>query len=101
MYRGQMSEIKHYGFDKVLQYCVDTFPVSDLETKIISGNHDESWFKSDGADIVRAFAGQRDDITYLGFNVADVIHDGVRIRLLHPEGGGAYAKSYVSQKYIR
>lgn len=89
LYRGQMSEIKNPGFDRVVKYCVENYPKSNLETIIISGNHDDIWAKESGADIVKAVSLERPDLKYLGQDVGDIILAGVRFRLLHPEGGGS------------
>jgi len=65
----------------------------------IGGNHDYSFLKSVGYNIVAAFAVAREDVTYLGFDVADVpITDQVDVLLYHPSGGVPYALSYRLQK---
>lgn len=102
MYREQMLELKLFGFDKVADHVVKEYPKEgNLETILIGGNHDDSWVKQEGADIVKAIASERKDMKYLGMYVADIVEDGVRFRMLHPEGGGTYARSYTIQKYIR
>lgn len=45
-------------------------------------------------------AKDRDDIVYLGPDVADMRIGKLKIRLFHGSGGGAYAKSYKLQKYL-
>lgn len=62
--------------------------------------HDDWWYKSTGSEIVKSIAQQRDDIEYLGADVADMKIGKLKIRLFHGSGGGAYAKSYKLQKYL-
>lgn len=61
--------------------------------------HDFTYIRNDGYDIGRAIERQRDDMHYLGPDVATVDIDGLNIRLVHGAGKGAYAKSYKLQKY--
>jgi hypothetical protein len=65
----------------------------------IGGNHDYAYVKLSGYNIVAAFAAMREDVVYLGFDMADVpITDQVDVRLWHPSGGTPYAVSYRLQK---
>ena len=62
--------------------------------------HDDWWYKSTGSEIVKAIAKRRDDIVYLGSDVADLKIGKLKIRLFHGNGGNSYAKSYKVQKYL-
>ena len=62
--------------------------------------HDGWWYKSAGSEIVKSIANQRDDIVYLGSDVADLKIGKIKIRLFHGKGGNAYARSYKIQKYL-
>ena len=62
--------------------------------------HDDWWYKSTGSEIVKAIAKRRDDIVYLGSDVADLKIGKLKIRLFHGKGGNSYAKSYKLQKYL-
>ena len=62
--------------------------------------HDDWWYKSTGSEIVKAIANRRDDIVYLGSDVADMKIGKLKVRLFHGKGGNAYAKSYKVQKYL-
>ena len=105
MYHGQLNELVVFGIDELLEYMDRHIPDLPLDTTIygIGGNHDESWVKLSGGDVIRTFANKYPSkrIKYLGMNVGDVVLDGLHIRLLHGDGGGSYARSYPSQKYIR
>ena len=94
-------ELKETSFDGQIDYCVDKYPYVDgITTYAIQGNHDDWWYKSTGSEIVKAIANRRDDIVYLGSDVADMKIGKLKVRLFHGKGGNAYAKSYKVQKYL-
>lgn len=93
-------ELKEHSYDGQVQYCVEKYPQFSGKTYVISGNHDNWWYKSNGSQIIQSIARQRDDIVYLGADVADMKIGKLKIRLFHGSGGIAYAKSYKIQKYL-
>ena len=93
-------ELRETSYEGQVDYCVEKYPTFDGRTYVISGNHDDWWYKSTGSEIVKAIANRRDDIVYLGSDVADLNIGKLRIRLFHGKGGLAYAKSYKVQKYL-
>lgn len=96
----QVYELREPSYEGQVQYCVEKYPTFSGHTYVIQGNHDDWWFKSAGSEIVKSIADKRDDIVYLGPDVADMKIGKLRIRLFHGSGGGAYAKSYKLQKYL-
>ena len=92
-------ELKETSYEGQVDYCVDKYPTFSGKT-YVSGNHDDWWYKSTGSEIVKAIAKRRDDIVYLGSDVADLKIGKLKIRLFHGKGGNAYAKSYKVQKYL-
>ena len=96
----QIYELKEPSYDGQIQYCVEKYPTFSGKTYVIQGNHDDWWYKSNGSEIVKAIARQRNDIVYLGADVADIKVGKLKIRLFHGSGGVAYAKSYKIQKYL-
>ena len=95
----QIFELKEPSYEGQIQYCVEKYPEFSGKTYVIQGNHDDWWYKSNGSEIVKAIAKERDDIVYLGADVADMKIGKLRVRLFHGAGGNAYAKSYRLQKY--
>lgn len=93
-------ELKELSYDGQVDYCVDKYPRFSGNTYVISGNHDNWWYKSNGSEIVKSISKQRDDIIYLGPDVSDIKIGKLKIRLFHGSGGMAYAKSYKIQKYL-
>lgn len=92
-------ELKETSYEGQVDYCVDKYPTFSGKTYVIQGNHDDWWYKSAGSEIVRSIARRREDIIYLGPDVADMKIGKLKIRLFHGTGGVAYAKSYKAQKY--
>jgi len=96
----QVYELKEPSYEGQVNYCVDKYPTFDGKTYVIQGNHDNWWYKSAGSEIVKSIADKREDIVYLGPDVADLKIGKLKIRLFHGAGGSAYAKSYKLQKYL-
>lgn len=100
MYRGQEFEVHAIGADKQADWVINTYPQRPgMTTYIIAGNHDASFKSAAGYDIVRGICKDRKDMIYSGFMEGQVeLENGLRIELLHPDGGVPYARSYRSQK---
>lgn len=96
----QIYELKETSYEGQVQYCVDKYPRFSGKTYVIQGNHDNWWFKRSGSEIVKAIAKERDDIVYLGPDVADIKIGKLKYRMFHGSGGTAYAVSYKIQKYL-
>ena len=96
----QIYELREPSYEGQIDYCTSQYPSFSGQTYVIQGNHDDWWYKSNGSEIVKTIANQRDDITYLGPDVADLKIGKLKIRLFHGSGGDAYAKSYRLQKYL-
>jgi len=62
--------------------------------------HDFTHMRNGGCDIGRMISKERDDIIYLGPDLADVKIGKLKIRLFHGAGGKAYSKGYKMQRYI-
>ena len=103
IYRGQVNEITNHTYEAQVEHARRVYPqVDGITTYLISGNHDcEGQIGAVGADVALAVSLQRDDIIHLGRYSAWIdLPNGARIHMLHPQGGGAYAKSYRLQKII-
>ena len=93
-------ELKEASFQGQVDYCVEKYPKFSGKTYVIQGNHDNWFYKSSGSEILKPIAREREDIVYLGPDVADMKIGKLKIRLFHGNGGNAYAKSYKLQKYL-
>lgn len=93
-------ELREHSFQGQVDYCIEKYPTFSGKTYVIQGNHDNWWYKSNGSEILRPIAKEREDIIYLGSDVADLKIGKLKIRLFHGQGGISYAKSYKIQKYL-
>lgn len=100
MHLGMEHEVHAHGSDAQVSYVVATYPKSErnVPTYAISGNHDDSFLKDGGSNVVRQIASRREDIVYLGQDAAYLTMGPLRSYIIHPDGGGSYAKSYKPQK---
>lgn len=96
----QIYELKEASYEGQVQYCVENYPRFSGKTYAIQGNHDNWWYKSNGSEILKPIAREREDIVYLGPDVADLRIGKLKLRLFHGLNGTAYAKSYKLQKYL-
>lgn len=92
-----------HGADEQRDYTIDNYPRREgCHTHVVSGNHDLSFKKESGFNIVRAVCAHRDDMTYGGDWVADYeLPGGFRLRIRHGQGGQAHARSWKLQKIIQ
>jgi len=103
VYTGQDRDLKLWGQDEQVKSVIKNYPKREgIKTYIIGGNHDLKLYQNAGApDPLVSIAKNREDIKYLGQIEANVkLTNGAILRLTHPDGGGAYALSYLPQKYI-
>lgn len=101
MYRGQEYEIFVHGADAQRKYCVKHYPkAKGVKTLVLSGNHDFSFQKDGGYDIVAAICEERTDLEYVGSTLAFANFMSIKIALMHGSGGVAYARSYKVQKVV-
>lgn len=99
IYRGQENEVHTFGAQGQARFAIKNYPkVRGIVTYFITGNHDLSFWKTSGVDIGELVAEKRPDMIYLGQYIGNVELNGVRFRIMHPDGGGSYALSYRAQK---
>jgi hypothetical protein len=101
MYRGQEYELFLHGADAQVEYATQNYPrYKGIQTKVILGNHDESFWKNAGVNVVKDICNQRDDMDYLGDYLAYVEIGGIKVGMMHADGGVAYSRSYKPQKIV-
>lgn len=107
MHRDQQYEIFKHGADQQAMYAREALPkVLGRESKkpvmqyVIGGNHDGAFYNDSGANVLRTLCDGRPDIKFLGAPTAEFHISGLRILLMHPDGGVAYARSYKPQKIV-
>ncbi len=73
----------------------------DLKYYVLGGNHDYWHITNAGIDAVYRLCRRRDDMVYLGYDLADIpLTDQVDVRLWHPSGGVPAAFSGKLQKAV-
>ena len=102
MHKGHEFELYAHGLDDIAQDIIDDYPsINKVPTYFIEGNHDLSFWKSEGAHIGKPIAKDRPDMIFLGSEKVDVKigpEGRTVMRLFHPSKGTAYALSYHQQK---
>lgn len=101
VYRNQEREIFLYGIDKAEDYFLKNYPKTDkFKTYMIAGNHDEDFYRRTGHNIVKEVCSKRKELVYTDrFQTFTVKNTSFKV--IHPKGGGAYAKSYKLQKHFQ
>ncbi len=99
------------GMDAQIEYMLENYPERrGITTHYIAGDDHEGWYQQDECIEIgrylelKAVAGGRHDLKYLGYAEADVelqAPGGSAVaRVVHPGGGSAYAISYTDQKRV-
>jgi len=119
VYRGQEQHLFLRDSDNLIDYIVEYYPRSRIPTYMIAGNHDWSFVERRTHNILRYIAQEIPNLYYIGDKSATLLlgqgsqeqqrgfpiegdidfEPEIRIDLLHPRSGAAYAKSYKHQKY--
>jgi predicted phosphodiesterase len=99
---GHIYELKAAGYKAQRDLAVRRLLLAEMPIKAISGNHD-LWYMSKanmGGDIVEDICSRVPEAEYLGPQEADILVNGIRVRLFHGEDASSYAISYRPQKIV-
>lgn len=100
------------SIDGQVQYVIDNYPVrKGITTHFITGDDHEGWHMKEGFNwgaylMMLATEQKRTDLNYIGHVEADVdvqitgSKGKTIIKVQHPGGGSAYARSYKGQKTV-
>jgi len=99
------------SIDGQCQYVIDNYPArKGITTYFITGDDHEGWWQKEGFNFgayltYLAKDQGRSDLVYIGHVEADVEIKGPKgastiIKVQHPGGGSAYARSYTGQKQV-
>lgn len=99
---GHIYELTHLGYEAQKKYAVEIFKQwTDTPIYAISGNHDQWYIKSNGANIVGDIDKELSNFHFLGHDEADILlNSNVTVRLWHGGDGSSYALSYRVQKIL-
>lgn len=86
---GYFSELKEKTYTGQLEYAVDRYPKYSGKTLVVSGNHDDYWYRLTGKEIIKDVADKRSDIEYLGSSRRIIDINGLRVNVLHGKFKGS------------
>ena len=73
-----------YKSEDMIDYVANIHPTSDtIKFYTIAGNHDTSFLCIEGIDVIAKIAELRNDIVYLGHDLADICLGPLRMRMYH------------------
>lgn len=106
IYKGHTFELREVGFDRQMNALIDItnrLP-KNITTHFITGNHDAAFTKRVGMLVGPQIERECRNMKFIGPDFGNITIDrpksSIRIALLHPDGGTAYALSYKTQKII-
>jgi len=100
VYQGQEHDIYASSAEEQERSLLRNLPTG-FDWYMLAGNHDYDFVKRAGHNPVLAISKRREDIHYLGGDVANIpLIDKVEAQLWHPSGGIPYAYSYRLQKGV-
>lgn len=97
---GHVYELTEIGYEQQKKRAIEILGQTNLKTYMIDGNHDRWFIKSSGALIVKDICKELDHAEFVGHDEADIIVNGIKIRLWHGEDSSSYALSYRIQKLV-
>lgn len=98
VYRGQQFELKYPSVQDQISRTKEILSIYKKPIYFITGNHEESVYKATGIDVGNMLHG--DNLTYLGWHLANTKIGELKVDLWHGRGAGAYALSYKLQKLV-
>jgi predicted phosphodiesterase len=99
---GHIYELSHIGYAEQKKECINVFGQwSDTDVYAISGNHDQWFIKSNGANIIEDIDSALDNFHFIGHDEGDISLSGqATMKLWHGGDGNSYALSYRLQKIL-
>jgi len=100
VYKGQATDLYAFGAEDQLDSAIINIPkYENLDWIMMGGNHDASFIRNGGQNLVLRLSKEREDIIYVGFDDVNVpLLNNVDLKMWHPSGGQAYSISYKLQK---
>jgi hypothetical protein len=96
LYKGQEYEMFISGVDNKEEYVVANYPSrKNIETYLIGGSHDYSFFKENGHDVLESITSYRDDLIPLGYfrgNLTLDVNENVDFKIKLRHGSGTRGK---------
>ncbi|NLS79419.1 MAG: hypothetical protein GXY76_19390 [Chloroflexi bacterium] len=102
VYAGQVQDLQTVSADEQIEIAGERIPViPGLTHYVLGGNHDFSFYKAIGLDVVQLLCSRREDMTYVGSDFAQIpLTPDLDVAMWHPAGGVPYALSYRGQRFL-
>jgi len=98
---GHVLECTQIGYNHQREHAIKILSQWDASPfYMISGNHDDWYIKSNGAQIVKDICDQIPNATFLGNGEGNIQLGATQVRLWHGLDGSSYAHSYRMQKIV-
>jgi len=102
---GHVYELEHIGATNQLNYGIEQLSqINKPMFGITATSSHDGWFSSKGNmgfEVGPEIERRIKNFSFLGYDEADLkLDNGIKIRMVHPGGGTAYAISYKGQKYL-
>jgi len=102
---GHVYELSHLGATEQLRYATEQLAqIKKPIYAITATDSHDGWYHSKnnaGFEVGPELERRLPNFNFLGYDEADLkLDNGLKIRLLHPGAGTAYALSYKGQKYL-
>lgn len=85
---GNNKESKIKNFESLKNYCIRHYPYSEVDTYILSGNHD--YYNKEDKDLVKEVTDVRGDLNYLGNRPLIVVLNNFKFLLAHGDDRKKY-----------
>ena len=92
--------LKENTYDGQIEYTIENYPIYK-KTLVISGNHDETWYRRCSKDILEDISNKREDIIYIGPSIRDIYLGNINIKILHGNPSYYLGSRFKPIKYIQ
>ncbi len=101
VYKGQEHNLRYSSIDSQIDYAIELLSQFDFTYIAITGNHEAAICKAGAPNPLTTIQDRMPNFFFLNTYSADLVIGGVVKRMVHIDGGTAYAKSYKAQTYLR
>lgn len=101
VYPGHEKNLRYHSMEDQQAYLAEILNDYPYQYIACTGNHDEAFVKHGGKNPCFELQTMVPNFTFLNSYAADLIIGGIAKRMVHLDGGRAYARSYPGQTYAR
>jgi predicted phosphodiesterase len=102
VYAGQVQDLQTVSAEEQIEIAGENIPsIPGLIHYVLGGNHDFSFYRAIGLDVVQLLCSKREDMIYVGSDFAQIpLTQDLDVALWHPAGGVPYSLSYRGQRFL-